>query len=460
MLEFFGLLLLRHIEFWERGVLRMTRLSRMLIELAISSIGAHARFHQGLWVVSTPALATERRARSCLPHLLQVAFHRSAAWCACSRPCLILSVRHIHFFLSHLTHSSPHCDRARTLPLRPPSHETPSASKNMPFKSGLPGRVLGEGVFENDAALRAVAYLDELAGVDKLTPTATAAGEKIFYSLYATQCSTSEAAEKVRNHLDSGILHTLAAKMVANYFNPLVVSDYTCWGYVPVILGACAMSHGCRTLNSAPGYHMYVRTFKEMLTAIFETAPLMDAAKEQMKKALLGPDGFKSGSAIDFVHFARSPDYTPSDDKDPCISLMIGGYPAGYTPKYKKASGGGQVVIGLCSKGDMGYPEDEKLCGGCENMKHHGKSLLCARCKDQVYCSKACQRKDFRRHKAVCRTAEDRETMKEQRSMWINVLHISANSPAGIPGLSSMAGLAQSLGVPFDVKMGADFMPK
>jgi hypothetical protein len=108
----------------------------------------------------------------------------------------------------------------------------------------------------------------------------------------------------------------------------------------------------------------------------------------------------------------------------------------------------------------MQYSDDMKLCGGCENTKHHGKSLMCARCKDQVYCSKACQRKDFRRHKAVCRTPEDRETMKEQRSMWINTFHISLSSSAGFPGLSSMAGLAQSLGVPFDVKMGAEFMPK
>jgi hypothetical protein len=43
-LVFFGLLLLLHIEFWERGVLQMTRLSRMLIDFSTSSTGAHARF--------------------------------------------------------------------------------------------------------------------------------------------------------------------------------------------------------------------------------------------------------------------------------------------------------------------------------------------------------------------------------------------------------------------------------
>ena len=135
----------------------------------------------------------------------------------------------------------------------------------MPFKTGLPGRVFGEGVFENDAALRAVDYLDELAGLNKLEPTTTTTGDKITYSLYAPQCSNAEAAEQVRKHLDSGVLHKLTAKMVANYFNPLSVKDFTCHGYVPVILGACAMSHGCHTLYTAPGYHMYFKTYKEML---------------------------------------------------------------------------------------------------------------------------------------------------------------------------------------------------
>jgi hypothetical protein len=110
--------------------------------------------------------------------------------------------------------------------------------------------------------------------------------------VYAKQCSTPEAAEKVRKHLDSGVLHKLTTKMVANYFNPLSVDEYTCFGYVPVMLGAFAMSHGCRTLNDAPGYGMFFNKYKEMLIGIFETAPLMDAAREQMKKALVRPGAF------------------------------------------------------------------------------------------------------------------------------------------------------------------------
>lgn len=328
------------------------------------------------------------------------------------------------------------------------------------FKSGLPGRVLGEGVFENDAAIRAVAYLDELAGIDKLKPTISANGDKITYSVYAKQCSTPEAAEKVRNHLDSGILHKLTAKMVANYFNPLSVDDYTCFGYIPVILGACAMSHGCRTLYDAPGYRMFFSKYKEMLIGIFEPAPLMDAAKEQMKKALLGPDGFEPGTAIEFAHFARPPSHSPCDEKDACIGLMIGGTPAGYKSKYTHGDGQIMHMIGPCSKGDMDYSDDKKLCGGCE--MYHGKSLICSRCKDQVYCSKACQRKDFSRHKVVCRTPEDAKTMlKDEFPKWMNQFYVKADNPAGgSPGMAAMADVAGRLGMPFDIRMGAQFMKR
>lgn len=86
------------------------------------------------------------------------------------------------------------------------------------FESGILGRIFGEGVFENDAALHAVAYLDELACVNKFKPTDSADDDGATYSVYAKQCSTPKAAERVRVHLDSGVLHKLTAKMVANYF--------------------------------------------------------------------------------------------------------------------------------------------------------------------------------------------------------------------------------------------------
>jgi hypothetical protein len=109
------------------------------------------------------------------------------------------------------------------------------------------GSLIGESVFENDGALVPVAYIDELTDLEKLTPATTANGGKVVYSLYAAHCSSDEAGELVRRRLDSGVLHKVTARIISNYLSPLKTRDNTCDGFVPVILGACAMSHCCRT---------------------------------------------------------------------------------------------------------------------------------------------------------------------------------------------------------------------
>lgn len=303
----------------------------------------------------------------------------------------------------------------------------------MPFETGLSGRVFGEGVFENDAALRAVDYLDELAGLDKLEPRVNAAGEKIVYSVYATQCSNSEAAELVRGHLDSGVLRKLISKMVANYFNPLAVEDYTCHGYVPVILGACAMSHGCSTLLNAPAYRAYFLTYRVMLIGIFETAPLMDAAKEQMRKALMGPGGFEHGTAIDFTRFARPAGYSPNLH-DPYMATMHGGIPDGYESKYQPVLVEDRREIGPCFKEDLDRSSNKTKCGGC--FTSSDRLLTCARCQDQFYCNKVCQTKDYKGHKMVCRKPEDATLMKEQSAMWRNTFHARCGPMLVAPGVA------------------------
>ena len=306
------------------------------------------------------------------------------------------------------------------------------------------GSFIGEGVFENDGALVAVAHLDELADLDKLTPTTTANGGKVVYSLSAADCSSDEARELVRSHLDSGVLHKLAARMIFNVFNPLSVKDYTCGGFVPIILGACAMSHGCRTLYTAPGYDCFFKTYKDMLIGILTTAPLMDAAKEQMNKALRGPDGFEPGTPIDFKRFARPTDYSPRSTDDPCMGLMLGGLPSGYESTFEKEDVEEDTFldVGPCVKKDMHYSIDTTLCGGCLGKR---ASLICAKCGVQVYCSKACQRKDFKRHKVCCRTPEDAESMKDE-GLWNNPFFVSKQSVAHDMGIFPIF----KPGTPFD----------
>ncbi|KAK4894725.1 hypothetical protein LTR27_007113 [Elasticomyces elasticus] len=273
--------------------------------------------------------------------------------------------------------------------------------------------VQGEGLFHNGGAAFAVQYLNSIASLDTLESedekASRKAGGTITYSLFAQACATPAAAEKVRKHLDSGILHKLCKKMITNYFNPLSTDDYTCHGFVPMILGACAMSHGCESpLESLPGYHTFFDTYRQFLCGIFETCPMMDGARMQMKKALHGPDTFKPGASIDFTSYGLSIT-KPANAKaymDGVPRMMMGGMPVDYKPLYKGDKHAVMNMVGPCSKEDMRYgPATE--CGGCQ--KKLVKAMICNRCKDQGYCSKECQRKDFRRHKEVCRTPKDAE---------------------------------------------------
>jgi len=76
-----------------------------------------------------------------------------------------------------------------------------------------------------------------------------------------------------------------------------------------------------------------------------------------------------------------------------------------------------EVWVGPCGREDMGY-KDAKLCGSCNTKP--AKSLTCAKCRVQTYCSKEGQ-KDFARHKAHCRTPRDKETKSgEKTGMWMN----------------------------------------
>jgi hypothetical protein len=290
------------------------------------------------------------------------------------------------------------------------------------------GSFIGEGLFENDGALVAVAHLDELADLDKLTPTTTANGGKVVYSLYAADCSSDEARDLVRSHLDSGVLHKLTARMISNYFNPLKMRDYTCGGFVPVILGAYAMSHGCRTLYTAPGYDIFFKTYKDFLIGALPCAPLMDAAKEQMTKALHGPHGFEPGTPIDFKRFARPTNYLPSPMGDACFARMLGGAPVGYKPAFEKGGSDDErcATVGPCMKEHMAYSEDPKRCGSAPCKADHA-TLVCSKCKVQVYCSKECQRKDFHRHKVCCRTPEVAESMKD-KGLWNNMFIVKQQS--------------------------------
>lgn len=46
--------------------------------------------------------------------------------------------------------------------------------------------------------------------------------------------------------------------------------------------------------------------------------------------------------------------------------------------------------------------------------------------------------------------------MEDEISKWINTFYVKAgNASGGFPGMASMANFASSLGVPFDIRWGA-----
>lgn len=316
---------------------------------------------------------------------------------------------------------------------------------------------------ENDGAMVAVAYLDELAGVVQLKatqfstisdgiaqlkvtePSATEGGdmstdpatkdginypqanmpsgaEDVTYSVYAGNCSNLEAAQKVRDHFDSGVLHKLVRKLVANFFNPIAASDYTCHGYVPVILGACAMSLGCSTLHTSPGFKQFFPTFKDMMLGVLPFAPLVYGARVQMATALNKNGGFQSGTPIDFANYARPLENVFDVQPDAHVGGMVGGVYQDYAILVETDKCHDSIVSPIL-KAQMGYSPNEKVCGGCgiEPVK----ALVCTRCKDQIYCNTMCQRKDYRRHKQVCRTPEDAKAMDEHSIDFQNPFIIS-----------------------------------
>lgn len=68
------------------------------------------------------------------------------------------------------------------------------------------------------------------------------------------------------------------------------IADLDSSVYILRIIGACAMSLGCTLASS----------FISLLKKKYTSAGLMDDAKNQMKKALFGPDGYWNGIPYEF----------------------------------------------------------------------------------------------------------------------------------------------------------------
>ncbi len=91
----------------------------------------------------------------------------------------------------------------------------------------------------------------------------------------------------------------------------------------------------------------------------------------------------------------------------------------------------------------------DRCCSYCGNARPVGKRLRCGRCKQAVYCSKACQKKDWRAgHGAVCRSPESiRRTLQlfdRSSERWLTFLKLKERLRLAIVSTSCKAMLCHA----------------
>jgi hypothetical protein len=277
----------------------------------------------------------------------------------------------------------------------------------------------GLGLFESDHDHDRISYMDDQADLyDKLIdkalkrakqakskpkkadarkPTSTTnkneAAEEPNLTLLAQAC---DDVDLVREHLDSGALPKLIkhyletvhekseiinAKNLSEYDQVMAEDEHDRAVYDFVLLGACAMSLGCKITD----------TFKEELIKRYRTTQFQRDALGQLQVALGdGPNRYKGGVPYQFPGLEDLPGDRERED---CIhpnSMLINVWaPFGMhrDTRVEKRE----------------YPAN--VCGGCgAKDRLDGQPLLsCSKCKTKKYCGRVCQQAHFKQHKRVCK---------------------------------------------------------
>lgn len=270
----------------------------------------------------------------------------------------------------------------------------------------------GFNFFESDHDFDTVSDLSHAAGLDALEAKAkerarqkqagsengnatkpagpTATDEDDDYPLLSIYAGACADVELVRDHLDGGALRKLIDETKAKMEKSDEDDKYADLGrafatYEFVLLGACAMTLGCKIPDD----------FKELLIEKYRSTELQRDSLHGMQLALGdGPERYK-GTPYDFgskglIETANSRD--PAEDINsnmPYIGLNV------------------PAPFGLFSS-PKGVPLKEYpvgVCGGCgAKDRLDGEPLLsCGKCKTKKYCGKVCQQAHFKQHKRVCK---------------------------------------------------------
>ncbi|KAF2105335.1 hypothetical protein BDV96DRAFT_377107 [Lophiotrema nucula] len=228
------------------------------------------------------------------------------------------------------------------------------------------------------------------------------------YSINAEFCYGRNSIEIVRRYLDTGVLE----KHYEKHYN-----NGSCWtkneGFEFTVLVACVMSLGCKlpeTMRSRlqkmqhPAYRNLVLQ-KHPNSSLAKMKPL---AQKQLEQAL---ENYRDG-------------YPYSYGNAPFLEIMS---LRNFKPTSAKIRLSRDIKVieltmpnGVVIPNFVGPPGDEEVglkpvhpyhvCATCRAGEKAGSKLLvCGGCKDRKYCSKDCQKKHWKTHKAFCKALSPSE---------------------------------------------------
>ncbi|KAK4894490.1 hypothetical protein LTR27_007376 [Elasticomyces elasticus] len=262
------------------------------------------------------------------------------------------------------------------------------------------------------------------------------------YSLYREYCFGEESSEIVRKYLDSGVSKLLADRYLDVLKKGEKHSKGFRIGHILIILAAGVLSHGAtlpiELKNALPILvRICLASLEAVLFSLELTRPVQlkdpaahthPLARQQMQKALLD---FVQGTPYDFgnetmdesrlkrmlglrktklsTHLDRVfrettvvsfEGETPNEIYDGVEDVLAtAGPPENVNMGFNVPPGG---------KPDHTTTWQYNVCGGCGKKESAAMGLLlCGRCKERKYCSKECQKRNFKYHKVVCSRPEE-----------------------------------------------------
>jgi ribosomal protein S14 len=161
---------------------------------------------------------------------------------------------------------------------------------------------------------------------------------------------------------------------------------------VYVLLGACAMTLGCQLPDD----------YITMLKKVYTEGGLMPDAQLQMKKALFGPDSYKTGEPYDFKSKTLEEEANSRHGGEPnslgFLPMNVLG-PGSFFNTGMTTSSTSIVIKELREQAKGAH-----VCAVCgaKNGYQGTSLLLCSRCKNRKYCSAGCQKQHWKIHKKAC----------------------------------------------------------